>query len=296
MRPTPGVVYASPFGSDTLGTGSLTEPFATIAKATSAALLRSPTYDNPVVVLLLPGTFTENVELEPFVVLVALDPTSTDVNGNVSLHAAAWIAASSPYTSMNNFRVMGNLALDFTGVTSGGLVNYLNGYVNNSTTVIGDPTAGGALSLELVSPSDVSVTGASLLTDSCTYAGSVQIKSTSAQPAFWEPFGDTCDATAGVALSVDATAGQAATVLASGNLGTGAVGLTLSGALSAFTGSVTDIPSSVTRAAGAPPPVLKSAASGLAYTPAVLANWSGTTPASVADALDRIAAKIGPIP
>jgi hypothetical protein len=31
------------------------------------------------------------------------------------------------------------------------------------------------------------------------------------------------------------------------------------------------------------------------YTPSVLANWSGTAPTSVANALDRIAAKIGPI-
>lgn len=33
-----------------------------------------------------------------------------------------------------------------------------------------------------------------------------------------------------------------------------------------------------------------------AYEPAVLANWSGTAPTNVANALDRIAAKIGPIP
>lgn len=32
------------------------------------------------------------------------------------------------------------------------------------------------------------------------------------------------------------------------------------------------------------------------YVPAVLANWSGTAPTSVANALDRIAAKITPIP
>jgi hypothetical protein len=32
------------------------------------------------------------------------------------------------------------------------------------------------------------------------------------------------------------------------------------------------------------------------YTPAVLANWSGVAPTSVANALDRIAAKVGPIP
>jgi hypothetical protein len=32
------------------------------------------------------------------------------------------------------------------------------------------------------------------------------------------------------------------------------------------------------------------------YTPATIANWSGTAPSSAANALDRIAAKVGPIP
>lgn len=34
----------------------------------------------------------------------------------------------------------------------------------------------------------------------------------------------------------------------------------------------------------------------MTYTPAVLANWSGVAPTSIANALDRIAAKITPIP
>ena len=37
-------------------------------------------------------------------------------------------------------------------------------------------------------------------------------------------------------------------------------------------------------------------AGGVAYAPSVLANWSGVAPSSTANALDRIAAKIGPIP
>lgn len=39
-----------------------------------------------------------------------------------------------------------------------------------------------------------------------------------------------------------------------------------------------------------------SSAAQTPYAPAVLANWSGTAPTSVANALDRIAAKITPIP
>ncbi len=37
-------------------------------------------------------------------------------------------------------------------------------------------------------------------------------------------------------------------------------------------------------------------AGGFSYAPAVIANWSGTAPTSVANALDRIAAHVGPIP
>jgi hypothetical protein len=43
------------------------------------------------------------------------------------------------------------------------------------------------------------------------------------------------------------------------------------------------------------PPVVSDKALSMSYAPAVLANWSGTAPTSVANALDRIAAKIGPI-
>jgi hypothetical protein len=37
-------------------------------------------------------------------------------------------------------------------------------------------------------------------------------------------------------------------------------------------------------------------AEGVTYTPAVVANWNGVAPANVQEALDRIAARIGPIP
>lgn len=38
------------------------------------------------------------------------------------------------------------------------------------------------------------------------------------------------------------------------------------------------------------------AASDIAYTPASLTAWSGTAPSTVGEALDRIAAALGPIP
>lgn len=50
---------------------------------------------------------------------------------------------------------------------------------------------------------------------------------------------------------------------------------------------------------GAPsvvPLLTDATGAGASYTPANLAKWSNITPTSIADALDRIAASVGPIP
>ena len=50
---------------------------------------------------------------------------------------------------------------------------------------------------------------------------------------------------------------------------------------------------------GAPsvvPLLTDATGAGASYTPANLVNWSGVAPSSLADALDRIAASVGPIP
>lgn len=68
----------------------------------------------------------------------------------------------------------------------------------------------------------------------------------------------------------------------------------------AFTGAnplAYDTSSTVTLPQGAGTVIVKEGnAANEAYVPAVLANWSGSAPTSVANALDRIAAHVGPIP
>lgn len=41
---------------------------------------------------------------------------------------------------------------------------------------------------------------------------------------------------------------------------------------------------------------LRSTAGAGSYTPANVGHWNGTAPATIAEALDRIAAMIGPVP
>ena len=75
--------------------------------------------------------------------------------------------------------------------------------------------------------------------------------------------------------------------------------LTLNGLHTLFVANIEGIPDlrdrTITLLNSAPTPVLDTPATSMAYAPAVVANWSGTAPTSVANALDRIAAALGPI-
>ena len=81
-----------------------------------------------------------------------------------------------------------------------------------------------------------------------------------------------------------------------GNLPTIPTKMILDGVNVTVYSTADSIPGNITLNGGAPPPILLTPANALNYTPVVLANWNGLKPANVSDALDRIAAKIGPIP
>jgi hypothetical protein len=70
----------------------------------------------------------------------------------------------------------------------------------------------------------------------------------------------------------------------------------LTGAGTAIVGLNSDSTIQLPQGVGTLTIIQNSIAANVAYAPAVLANWSGVAPTSVANALDRIAAKITPIP
>ena len=72
--------------------------------------------------------------------------------------------------------------------------------------------------------------------------------------------------------------------------------VSLDGAQTSYEATADGIPATVNLTSGAPAPVLDTQARAIGYVPSNLANWSGVAPTSVANALDRIAAKITPIP
>jgi hypothetical protein len=147
---------------------------------------------------------------------------------------------------------------------------------------------------------DIDVTGCQLYINQCaSFAGTLFARQSNVSPSsnlLQTSSGNLSN------LEIDATLPGPATPYTA-DLGSSILqpsAITLSGAFSSVAADVSSLPalSKITLAGGATLAqiALKNTALGLGYVPSNLADWSGTPPVSVQNALDRIAAKITPIP
>jgi hypothetical protein len=86
--PIANVYYVSTTGDDISGNGSISTPFATYGQAATVALAQSPapSTSNPFTIVFAPGTYSENVALQPYVSLSGFDLIgSTILTGTAGL-------------------------------------------------------------------------------------------------------------------------------------------------------------------------------------------------------------------
>lgn len=115
------IFVSAVFGSDTLGDGTMGNPFATIAKANTT--VTGATIADQWCVMIFPGEYVENVLLLPFVRLVGWDPSAFEFNSYpVRLNGIVGIgtdwAAASATASITNLLIDGELTLDYVVATS----------------------------------------------------------------------------------------------------------------------------------------------------------------------------------
>jgi len=136
---------AASWGSDTIGDGSIFNPFQTIAHAQSVITDASTTklYE----IILYPGEYTEDVALKAFTKIVGFDPTQTalnyvypaDISGDISLGPSFAINHVGTAAWLTNVNLSGlNLHLDFVAAGStDGLVSITNSQLQSdfSTTM-----------------------------------------------------------------------------------------------------------------------------------------------------------------
>jgi hypothetical protein len=266
-------------GNDATGDGTDEKPFLTIGKAMTVAAGIAPTFDQPALIQVGPGGYTESISWVPNVIVSGLDASTLGffLNGSITLDLPLWVAAGAANLVLGGLdacEVGGNVTLNFTGVNAGGFFGqfFLGAKTNvdGDLSVTGDVTgAVGALFIiqtgSTIGGSSTFV-GCSVETNLTLFAGATSFASSATVATSWQSFGDILN---GIALSINASAGQNV----SANLtGTGAgAGTTLTltdggGGHTSYTATAGGIPSTVTLVGGAAAPVPTSPVVGLNST------------------------------
>jgi len=138
---TSRIVFCSPlFGSDSSGDGTMSNPYATIAKAYSTITTASASEHWQIV--LFQGTYSEAVALKPFIELVGWDPTEIAedtypavISGSVTLGAGFSTAGARGWVT--DVSVDGTIILNFTTTSStDGVVSFTNCQLEQDATII----------------------------------------------------------------------------------------------------------------------------------------------------------------
>lgn len=282
-------------GDDIMGNGSALAPFRTIQRAVDF-LAPSVSAAARGTVLVAPGEYIENVTLAANVFVKGAGMHQTMVTGDWALDAPSFLipAAASGWADI---ALNGLVAADFLAAASpeGRLVAESVRFQSGHNEFIGFSVLNefAAHACEFWANADFDGVKTTLL--SCISLGANFLVAPSGLIA--GHFTQLGGLRYNVAIDGSAAGGARAYLYGSVH-STGTVDL--SGLNCLVEASVAALPAlaNVTYAGGATSAqlVLANDSFGLAYTPAVLADWSGVAPASVKEALDRIAAKITPIP
>lgn len=298
--PIANTFYVAINGNDITGDGSISAPFLTIQRGIDAAYAvashSSPVTNRPVV-MVMAGTYTANNVLKANVLVKGQGFNNTRVTGTWTIDAT--FSPAGDFRSGWEGMILNTITADFAAFTSNeGKLTILNCRLAGNVTV----TAFSTINQLFITNSETS--GIVTLNGLNTTFNGVYGQNGSIWNANWSLGGANSFIASGSSYErvvVNGVGGTSVAVLLDNvahiMMGTS---LTLNGPgaiVYVSTNSITDL-NAIVYAGGALSTQLNllNNAIGLAYTPNNLVDWSGTAPTSVSDALDRIAAKITPIP
>ena len=297
------LIVVSNNGSDS-NQGTFTSPLATIAKANAIASVLIANADTNISIIQTPGVWSENVEIVPFVSYAGIDPGNYPVwNGNVSYNATLFqqYASANPYVSFSNI-LFENFNLDDTAFGGADTLFYIiNCEFDNpvSFTSTGTETANWS-EIDFL-PGNILVypftlNNASIRSTASEFRGLITMNATNGHSAYTLSRGGN-NYELGVVVN-GSSSGYALWWQLGSVDGIGPVSLNGTNA-TFYQANIGSIPSSIILDGGAVMPSYLGTLplSNLGpYTPANPANWAGSPPTSVSNALDRLSAVIAPVP
>jgi hypothetical protein len=280
------IVYVNKGGNDATADGTIARPFLTLTAA--LASITDASGAKPYSVQTGPGTYSDNLVLKDGVVITGVDPIAGPLlSGTFSIPADF---APNGTFGFAFVVVLNDQVYDFGAIAGLPVASFYSVDHLGNATFQGGSAGSQIFATETTFLQNFSLSDeVNVVTELCNFAGNV----TTTSPNFAGTWQSTTDAFQGN-ISETATAGFSFAMSLTVSQTKGS--LTINGVDALFSATAGGVPTVVTLLGGAPVPQLLSAANGLGYIPASLPNWSGVAPTSTANALDRIAAHVGPIP
>jgi hypothetical protein len=287
------LIWVDQGGNDSTGDGTLGNPYFTIAHAVTTFSDSSIT--KSYLILVGPGTYSAAFNLPPWVTIHGL-PTGQQyvfISGAVTI-PSTWTGGSDFRSGFDNIKFSVAQTWDFSAVTStAGKLYIYDCQFSSSLTITGYNQINQLVTQSCWFFSGFTQNGVNhYMIDAHVVGGNININSQSTTFAgFLNAYGG---ASAG-SLTATFTTGQSTIALSLYSFViTG--GLSLSGSGVSTSTTSDSIVGVVSLSNSAPAPVLLTPATAMSYVAATLANWGGTTPTSVSNALDLIGNKIGGMP
>jgi hypothetical protein len=108
-------VFVSLMGSDTTGTGTLNNPWATVAHAQANI---SPTPTTRYTIWMLPGFYSENISLAANVFIGSSSPVETRLLGTIDINNASWNVNADNRSGFFNIELRGAISFDCSAQTN----------------------------------------------------------------------------------------------------------------------------------------------------------------------------------
>lgn len=285
------MVYVRKGGNDITGNGTIIAPYATITYAMST--ITDALWQKRYLIDVGPGNWSDSFAWKAWVFMRGSTVQSTRLTGTITINDPSWAFPGTNFdqrAGVQSVSFTGTVTLDFNSVSSQyGKFYFWGCNMNNTLVINGFNPINQCIVEDGFWFGGITATGVAITWNGVSGQGGTINLSSSPISCSFTAFGG---GTVGN-LSITTTGGIApvSTLIDCPILGN----LSLNGAGSQVSATVSSLPlnSQVSNVGGTI--VLLSDAYSLAYNPAVPANWNNNNPTTVQNALDRIAAQIGPI-
>jgi hypothetical protein len=286
------MVYVRKGGSDVTGDGTLSAPYLTITHAMST--ITDALWEKRYLIDVGPGNWADNFSWKAWVFMKGAFVQNTRLTGVIDINDPSWAVPgthSDERSGAQDVSFTGTMTLDYAGISSSyGKFYYFNCNMNNTLVINGFNPINQCIVEGGFWFGGITSVGCAITWNGVSGQGGTITLNSSPTASSFTGFGG---GTVGN-LAVNFTTGIApvATLIDCPILGS----LTISGSGASVDATNSSLPvkSNITISGGGILNRLTDAFS-LAYSAASLANWNGVSPSNVSAALDRIAAKIGPI-